>query len=170
MPRATSTELPAASRLRSHLPRIDHVDSYEIATGSKNQSLIDLYAGALGHLPKAFKHLLVLRSIIVKPFGIAGVSHADLTKTIDTEKAYAIGDKVGRWTLYGQYPDELITGANDKHLDFRVSVIRDKRRVVLSTAVMTHNTFGRAYLTTIMPFHRFGVAQILTNASVAGRI
>ncbi len=170
MPRATPTILPAASMLRNSLTRIDHLDSYEIAAGSKSRSLIELYAGALGHLPKVFKHLLVLRSLIVKPFGIAGVSHADLTKAIDTQKSYAVGDKVGRWTLYGQYPDELITGANDKHLDFRVSVFRDDRRIVLSTAVMTHNAFGRAYLTTIMPFHKFGVASLLTNAVAAGRL
>jgi hypothetical protein len=35
---------------------------------------------------------------------------------------------------------------------------------------MTHNAFGRAYLATILPFHRFGVAKLLGNASSAGRI
>ena len=133
--------------------------------------MIDLYAGALSHLPGVFKSLLVLRSILVKPLGIAGVSHRDLVAPIDTMKSYAVGDKVGRWTLYGQHCDELITGADDKHLDFRVSLFReDRARVVLSTAVMTHNTFGRAYLTTILPFHKFGVARILTDAAAAGRI
>ena len=39
-----------------------------------------------------------------------------------------------------------------------------------STAVMTHNAFGRAYLATILPFHRYGVAQIVTNAATSGRI
>jgi hypothetical protein len=82
-----------------------------------------------------------------------------------------VGEKIGRWTLFAKYPDELIAGANDRHLDFRVSVFRDARpRIVLSTAVMTHNTFGRAYLTAILPFHRFGVARLLRNASAAGRI
>jgi hypothetical protein len=136
-----------------------------------DQSMIGLYAAALSHLPRVFKHLLVLRSVLVRPFGIAGVSYRDLTKPLDTSRSYAVGDKIGRWTLYGQYPDELITGADDNHLDFRVSVLREGRsRVVLSTAVMTHNAFGRAYLTTILPFHRYGVAQLLTNAAAAGRL
>ena len=173
MPRAAPCELPASSKLRDSLPQIDYLDSYTIGVAQPDQSMISLYAAALDlvHMPRVFRHLLVLRSVLVRPFGIAGVSYRDLTKPIDTSKSYAVGDKVGRWTLYGQYPDELITGANDRHLDFRVSVLRDGRsRVVLSTAVMTHNAFGRTYLTTIQPFHRYGVAQLLTNAATAGRL
>jgi hypothetical protein len=171
MVRAAPCELPASSRLRDSLPQIDYLDSYTIGVARTDQSMIGLYAAALDHLPRVFKHLLVLRSILVRPFGIAGVSHRDLTKPIDTSRSYAVGDKVGRWTLYGQYPDELITGADDKHLDFRVSVLREGRsRVVLSTAVMTHNAFGRTYLATILPFHRYGVAQLLTDAAAAGRL
>ena len=169
--RATPSELPASSKLRRSLPRIDYLDSYAIAMTHPEQSMIELYAAALGHLPKAFKHLLVLRSILVRPFGIAGVSHRDLTAPVDTTKSYAVGDKLGRWTIHAQEPNELITGANDRHLDFRVSLLRDaSSRLVLTTAVMTHNVFGRAYLTAILPFHRFGVAQLLTNAAAAGRI
>lgn len=171
MTRATPCQLPLTSRLRSSLARIDYIDCYEVPLTRPDQSLVQLHAAALDHLPDVFKHLLVLRSILVKPMGIAGVSHSDLTKPIDTGKTYEIGDKVGRWTLYEQYPNELITGADDKHLDFRVSVLRESNaRVVMSTAVMTHNAFGRAYLATILPFHKFGVARILTDASAAGRI
>ena len=171
MLRSAPCDLPASSRLRDSLPQIDYLDSYTIGTARSDQSMVRLYAAALGHLPRVFKHLLVLRSVLVKPFGLAGISYRDMTEAIDTGRSYAIGDKIGRWTLYGQYPDELITGADDKHLDFRVSVLReDRSRVVLSTAVMTHNTFGRAYLTTILPFHRYGVAQLLTDAAAAGRL
>ena len=171
MLRAAPCELPASSKLRDSLPQTDYLDSYTIGVARPGQSMICLYAAALDHLPRVFKHLLVLRSILVRPFGIAGVSYRDLTKPIDTSRSYSIGDKLGRWTLYGQYPDELITGANDGHLDFRVSVLREGRsRVVLSTAVVTHNAFGRAYLTTILPFHRYGVAQLLTDAAAAGRL
>lgn len=171
MPRAVACELPPESRLRDSLPRLDYVDSYAVPAAHPHQTMIEIYASALDHLPTVFAHLLVLRSAIVKPFGIRGVSFEDLTKRIDTAMPYAVGQKIGRWTIFGQYPDELITGANDRHLDFRVSVLREKgARIVLSTAVMTHNTLGRAYLAAILPFHRFGVGQILTRASVAGRL
>jgi hypothetical protein len=150
---------------------MDYLDSFEVSSQTPGQDLVAIYAAVLGHLPKVFKRLLVVRSHLVKPLGIAGVSYGDLARSIDIERHYAVGDKIGRWTLFARHPDELITGANDRHLDFRVSVFRDARpRIVLSTAVMAHNTFGRAYLATILPFHRFGVARLLRNASSAGRI
>jgi hypothetical protein len=64
MPRATPCKLPALSRLRGSLPRVDYIDSYVIALANPDRSLVSLYAGALDHLPEAFRHLLVLRSII----------------------------------------------------------------------------------------------------------
>src|SRR5215472_4430750 len=171
MPNATPCQLPPESRLRDSLPRMDYLDSFEVPWRTPEQDVVAIYVAALGHLPKAFKHLLVLRSHLVKPLGIAGVSYKDLARPIDTERSYAVGDKIGRWTLFAKHPDELITGANDRHLDFRVSIFRDTQpRIVLSTVVMTHNAFGRAYLATILPFHRFGVQRLLCDASAAGRI
>lgn len=172
---AEPCELPDASTLRAHLTRFDHLDSFEIFARKPHLSMVEIYAALLGQLPAAFKHLLVLRSLLVKPLGIAGVGYRELTTKIDTSRSYATGEKIGRWTLYDQRPDEIITGADDKHLDFRVSVLRDQQtegsaRVVLSTGVMTHNAFGRAYLATILRFHRFGVTQLLTNASRGERV
>jgi hypothetical protein len=171
MPNATPCQLPPESRLRDSLPRMDYLDSFEVPSRTPEEDVVVIYAAALGHLPKVFKHLLVVRSHLMKPLGITGVSYGDLARPIDTERSYAVGDKLGRWTLFAKHRDEIITGKDDKHLDFRVSVFRDARpRIVLSTAVMTHNVFGRAYLATILPFHRFGVAKLLGDASAAGRI
>src|SRR5215470_3529935 len=171
MPNAAACQLPPGSRLQDSLPWIDYQDSFEVRSRTPEQDIIAIYAAVLGHLPKLFKQLLVLRSHLVKPLGIAGASYKDLARPINTGRRYAIGDKIGRWTLFAKHRDELITGADDRHLDFRVSVFRDARlRIVLSTAVMTHNAFGRAYLATILPFHRFGVARLLGDASIAGRI
>jgi hypothetical protein len=109
-----------------------------VPSRTPEQDVVPIYAAVFGHLPKLFKQLLVLRSRLVKPLGIAGVSYADLAQPIDTGRNYLVGDKIGRWTLFAKHQDELITGANDRHLDFRVSVFRDARpRIVLSTAVMT---------------------------------
>jgi len=170
MPNATPCQLPPESRLRDSLPRMDYLDSFEVPSRTPEQDVVVIYAAALGHLPTVFKHLLVVRSHLMKPLGITGVSYGDLARPIDTVRSYAVGDKLGRWTLFAKHRDEIITGKDDKRLDFRVSVFRDASRIVLSTVVMTHNVFGRAYLATILAFHRFGVAKLLSDASAAGRI
>ena len=145
MPNATPCQLPPESRLRDSLPRMDYLDSFEVPSRTPEEDVVVIYAAALGHLPKVFKHLLVVRSHLMKPLGITGVSYGDLARPIDTVRSYAVGDKLGRWTLFAKHRDEIITGKDDKHLDFRVSVFRDARpRIVRSTAVMTHNVFGRA--------------------------
>ncbi len=90
------------------------------------------------------------------------------------QAAYAVGEKIARFTLYAQNDTEIVTGGDDRHLDFRVSVRKLSRdgsdRVVLSTAVSPHNLFGRAYLFVILPFHRLGVRALLANAVRAGRV
>lgn len=133
--------------------------------------MVEIHAALLGHLPPAFKVLLLMRSALVRPFGIRSVSYGELAASIDTDRKFVQGDKIGRWIIFSQDEDELITGADDRHLDFRVSVMRQRgTRVVLSTAVMTHNAVGRGYLSLILPFHRYGVAKLVSNASAAGRI
>jgi hypothetical protein len=148
------------------LDRIDYLDCYIAESRLAEKSLTEIFAAVFGQRPKVFNHLLVLRSVLVKPFGIGTVSYEDLRGTIDTGRLYAVGEKIWRWTIFEQSEHELIVGTNDRHLDFRVSVFReDQKRLALSTCVMTHNTFGRVYLATILPFHRFGVKKLLEDAS-----
>jgi len=64
-----------------------------------------------------------------------------------------LGDNVGIFPVETETDDELIAGFNDKHLNFRVSVISKGGRVYLATWVHPHNIAGRLYLKTIMPFH-----------------
>ena len=120
MPKATPCPLPPESRLRDSLPRVDYLDSFEVPSRTPDQGIVVIYAAALGHLPKAFKQLLVVRSHLVKPLGIAGVSYRDLARPIDTGRSYAVGDKIGRWT--GRVIERQLRGCSPR-LCFGRSVI-----------------------------------------------
>jgi hypothetical protein len=117
--------------------------------------------------------LMVLRTKIVTVFGIRGPTRAQLNK-IERKKEYAVGDTIARFTLYALAENEIVTGGDDKHLDFRVSVQKlnegGTNKVVLTTVVTTHNFFGKLYLFFILPFHRFGVKTMLSNAVEAKRV
>lgn len=171
---SVSCDLPPASRLRQNLPGFTYLDSFAVAETQHTQPIAAAYLGALGHLPLWFKHLLVLRTRLVAPFGLWGPTLPDLNHVEPLRANYAVGEKILRWTIYNLREDEIITGLDDKHLNFRVSVMRDCEstppRIVLSTAVKTHNAFGKAYLATIKPFHRFGVKTLLNNAVAAARL
>ena len=95
-------------------------------------------------------------------------------ESIEIKDAYAIGEKIALFTLFAQDEDEIIAGGNDRHLDFRVSVLRLTQdgvgTVVITTVVRTHNLFGRVYLAMITPFHKFGVKYLLSTAAARGRL
>jgi Protein of unknown function (DUF2867) len=40
----------------------------------------------------------------------------------------------------------------------------------VSTVCMVHNKSGRLYLSSIIPFHKFGVRRLMANALAAGRL
>lgn len=84
-------------------------------------------------------------------------------------------DRIGIFRLYEAHPQEVILGEDDKHLDFRASVLYREPRgpachasVVVSTVVRCHNLFGRAYIMLVAPFHRRVVASFLRRASRMG--
>lgn len=133
----------------------------------------EIYLALFAHHPRWARTLLILRGWIVARFGLKATTAADFD-AIEIKSAYAIGDKIARFTLFAQDGSEIVTGGDDKHLDFRVSVLKlvdaGASRVVLSTVVSPHNVVGKAYLLAILPFHRFGVRTLLSNAVLAGRI
>ena len=71
-------------------------------------------------------------------------------------------------------PEELIVGRDNKHMDFRLSImkIRDGHgaSVVVSTLCMVHNRFGRYYLSSITPLQKIGLRKLLANARAAQRL
>lgn len=83
--------------------------------------------------------------------------------------------RIGIFRLYEIRPLEVLVGEDDKHLDFRASVLYraaegpgSRASVVLSTVVQCHNLLGRTYLRLITPFHRLIVRSFLRQAAVMG--
>ena len=133
----------------------------------------EIYLALFAHHPRWARRLLILRGRIVALFGLKASTLADFD-AIEIKPAYRVGERIARFTLFGQSDTEIVAGSDDKHLDFRVSVRKltdfSTSRVVLSTAVSPHNFFGEAYLFVILPFHRMGVRMLLSNAVKAGRL
>ena len=148
-------------------------DSFEAPLRRDTLAMHEIYLAVFAHHPCWAKRLLILRGRIVALFGLRASTAADFD-AVEIKPAYEPGEKIARFTLFGQNETEIVTGGDDKHLDFRVSVQRltesGASRVVLSTAVRPHNFLGKTYLFVILPFHRLGVRMLLSNAVKAGRL
>lgn len=165
--------VPPDSMFLGDLQDFYHWDAYEAPLARDDLAMHEIYLALFAHHPRWARALLILRGWLVAPLGLRRTTAADL-ENIEIKSAYAVGEKIARFTLYGQSDTEIVTGGDDRHLDFRVSVRkiteRGASRVVLSTVVSPHNVFGRMYLLAILPFHRWGVRTLLSNAIAAGRL
>ena len=104
--------------------------------------------------------------------GLEAPTAAEIMKPRMRE-AYSVGDKIGPWPIFFIGGDEIVAGRNNKHMDFRLSVLKangDAASVVVSTICTVHNLFGKIYLFVIVPFHRSGVRSLMRNAVVAKRL
>lgn len=69
--------------------------------------------------PSYVRFLLSLRDWLVRPFGLKTAS--------DMGKIQLEGDWIGFFQIFRSSQDEIIIGADDKHLDVRVSCLRTIR-------------------------------------------
>jgi hypothetical protein len=164
---------PSSSKLSGRLAEAYYHDSYDAPLARPELTMLEIYAALLAQLPWWARVLLIMRNAIVSPFGLRTEPAADVWKPKIRDN-YRPGDKFVRFRLYDQDEEEIVAGADDKHLDFRVSVLRareqDVEKVILSTVIFTHNVFGRLYLFFVLPFHRFGLRRLMARAVAQGRI
>ena len=105
--------------------------------------------------PPWISGLMAVRNVVVSPFGL---------KT-SASRTGGKRDVVGFFPVISQTPNRIVTGFDDKHLDFRVVVdiapAEVTRCVRATTLVRTHNALGRIYLATVLPFHRLIVPSMM---------
>ncbi|MFA3918063.1 DUF2867 domain-containing protein [Ruegeria hyattellae] len=147
----TRSALPANSLLHARIRSGDFLDCFSVASDLPPRQAAD----SITDFPGWAKALVRLRGVLVAPFG--------LEKT-----GPEAPNKVGLFPVEHEGKTELIAGFNDRHLDFRVSVISEAGRVSLATWVHRHNLGGRLYLAAILPFHILIARNALVRVSRAG--
>lgn len=141
-----ATELPADSALYDLKAPDDFLDCYR----AKSSTPVRQAAEIIAKFPPWAGFLVKIRNIVVAPFGLAK-GGAD------------VADKVGFFPVEQETETELIAGFDDKHLDFRLSVLQLDGHIFLSTWVHPHHWAGWLYLWMILPFHILIVRNALTR-------
>jgi hypothetical protein len=170
----TECDIPSGSALSGDLIRNAYFhDSFRAPLTRPELGIVDIYAAILGHAPLLLKLLLIVRNAIVRPFGLKAPAAADIMRG-GFKTGHTVGDTIGRWRIFFISDDEIIAGGDDKHQDFRVSVLRERgagtASVVVTTICTVHNAFGKIYLFFVVPFHRYGVRKLMSNALAAQRL
>lgn len=133
----------------------------------------DIFFALFGHHPGWVKALLQLRNRVASAFGLDVANAADIRNPVQ-KSAYRVGDAIGPWPIFSLSEQELIAGRDNRHLDFRLSLLREdhagQATVVVSTICNVHNLSGKIYLFLIVPFHKWGVRQMIARAIRAKRL
>lgn len=135
------------------------MDAYRLEVDGQHLDARQAALRMMARSPRWVDALLVLRNIIVAPFGLKTSGSAERLPR----------DIIGIFPVISETSDRLVAGFDDKHLDFRVVVdvathgIRQS--VTATTLVLTHNWLGRTYLKIILPFHRLVVRAMLRQVA-----
>ncbi|MBA2399410.1 MAG: DUF2867 domain-containing protein [Bradyrhizobium sp.] len=167
-------DVPASSALSRELIQSAWFhDSYRVPLLRPGLSIVDIFFALFGHTPRWMKALLIARNAVAKWCGLEAPTAGEILKPT-VRASYRVGDKIGPWPIFFIGDNEIVAGRNNKHLDFRLSVLRvkegDADSVVVSTICSVHNLAGKIYLFFIVPFHRTGVRSLLANAVAAKRL
>jgi len=129
-------DLPAESVLHQRIASTDFIDCFVVNSKLPAREAAEIIV----QFPPWTGVLFRIRRMLVAPFGLSN----------DGPPAE---DKVGSFPVELDSENEFVAGFDDKHLNFRISVISQSGCVYLGTWVHVNNIGGRLYLNAILPFH-----------------
>lgn len=154
--------LPHGTLLSGALPAVHYADAYRTTLPSALAVDLDALLATIFDPPRWVAALMALRNRVVRPLGLktggdlAGAAARSLDAGRGLVRIYARGD------------DELVLGLDDRHLDFRVGILRergtDQTAVTVSTIVQFNSWLGRLYFVPVRPFHRLIVPAMIARA------
>ena len=152
--------VPEKSLILNGFGKIDYADTYKIQIRSNDYS-VDKITTDIFKVPKWVDSLMKLRDIIVQVFGLKTGDKNDVV----IEPHYPKGSKALYFTVLNRNENEIVMAENDKHLNFRTSVMVEKdiasSIVYFSTIVQFNNFFGWLYFLPVKPFHRIIIKSLL---------
>jgi hypothetical protein len=169
----TECDVPSASVLdRDLVAAAWFRDSYR-APLTRDAGVTDVFHGIFGHTPMWMRRMLIARNRLAALCELAVPADAEILE-YRTRDSYAVGDRIGPWPIYALNERELVAGRDNRHMDFRLSLMKVNddggAGIVVSTICNVHNVFGKVYLFFIVPFHRYGVQKLMRDAHRARRL
>ncbi|WP_046745794.1 DUF2867 domain-containing protein [Kordia zhangzhouensis] len=160
--------LPKESILNNS--NFEYVDSFQtIYHDPLNQiSSKDIAIAFFNGTPKWTETLFSIRNKIVSIFGLKTPNKTQDRERILHNFQCKPGERIGLFKVYHTNANEVIMGEDDKHLNFRISLLKDsnadnvtEKKLTISTTVTFNNWFGKLYFLPVKPFHKLIVPKML---------
>lgn len=158
---------PPDSALAPLYPGADLFDAFAapLPDGATNDLDRLAHAAVLARPAWWMRALMGMRDTAMAPLGVK------TSRAIARDRQ--AGDRIGFFPVQARTGCELIVGEDDRHLDFRASILlqhgaEGARTLTMITVVHCHNRLGRCYLAVIAPFHRAIVRANILRAARRG--
>ena len=156
-----SNSFPVESAMYPEIAEYGYFDSFAIPVQRTDIESWELIEAFLQSAPRWVRNLLALRNRVVRVFGLK-TGH-DNPRELDPP--YQVGQSIGIFRVFGVTDSEAIIGQDDRHLDFRISLLLIHSdagdQLVVSTLVKTKNALGIIYFSVVKYFHRLIVPVIV---------
>ena len=165
--RVVKVNLPEKSILSNM--QFDYFDCYQgRITNTENITVVDVCKSFFSTAPNWVEQLFFLRNKIVSVFGLKVPNSIKNKKTVLEEFKGNEGEQLGLFKVQERRENEIILGENDKHLNFKVSILLEKlkannKSITISTVVVFNNWFGKLYFFPVKPFHKLIVPIMLKS-------
>ncbi|RXM50469.1 MULTISPECIES: DUF2867 domain-containing protein [unclassified Chryseobacterium] len=164
-------EFPTTSILFQGKEKFDYADSFVggLVGNGQNFDIAQIGKAFFTCGPTWGKKMFAFRNKVVKWFGLKTGAETDPVKEAESFTG-EVGEHIGIFKVFNKTNNEIILGEDDKHLDFRVSLLFDKNQggqdensLTISTTVKFHNWLGVLYFLPVRPFHQLIVPAMLKN-------
>jgi hypothetical protein len=172
--RLDEVPIPPSSLAARAFAVTHHGDAFRIALPPGAPGGVDALTTLLvnAESPSWIRGLVWLRNRAVRFVGLQSTTR-ERPRTGGAR--YAPGDYAGMFRVFDRTEHEILMGLDDKHLNFRASVLSESdgcgsKSAVLATVVHYNSRLGRLYFFFVRPFHKRIVSAMLRQmARDAGR-
>ncbi len=166
------TTFPEKPILNIHNKEYDYTDSFQGVLSSKEGGITvdDIGKAFFASTPEWVGGLFILRNRIVSIFGLkTSAKIKNRQEQLDNFK-FEPGERIGLFKVFNKMENEVVLGEDDKHLNFRISLLieniktdKTKQKITTTTTVVFNNWFGRVYFLPVKPFHKLIVSTMLES-------
>jgi hypothetical protein len=146
----------------TELTRIDYEDTFLVHC-PPDVSSTDVLLAFFSSAPKIVRWLLALRNAVGSAFALKSTARrARLDRSM-----LRPGSRIGLFEVGPILPHSAVIGADDAHLNFRISLSNEDASLRCKTQVEFHNALGRVYFFFVKPLHRWIVPLVLRSTARA---
>jgi hypothetical protein len=155
--------VPKNSLANQSLSCIHYSDAYKaILPGESAHDVEFITRMFLTTAPSWVSHLMKVRDRIVNLIGLKTSSRSEV-QNIKLEQ----GSSIGIFRVLNRSSHEILLGEDDRHLNFRVSIlvegVNGLNYLTVSTVVYYHNWIGKLYFFIVGKVHKVIVPAMLKN-------